>query len=86
MNSAQARGLGALSQSIDKDNQNERNLAYMSQLHQMNEQEKQAQEEAAVKEQQYYALLNDKADGLLAPDKKESKRKDLLCNKKLKSK
>ncbi len=77
MNSAQSRGLAGLSQSLEKSDQNDRNLQYMQQLSAIKQQEDQQKEVDQLKEQQYYDSLNKEADGLLAGDRAAIQKKAL---------
>jgi len=77
MNSAQSRGLAGLSQSLEKSDQNDRNLQYMQQLSAIKQQEDRQKEVDQLKEQQYYDSLNKEADGLLAGDRAAIQKKAL---------
>lgn len=77
MNLGQAQGLSALSQSISKDDANEKNMQYMQQLHASKKADDLEREQAQLQEQQYYEMLNQQAEGLLAGDKEKINQKAL---------
>lgn len=70
MNAAQSKGLSALSQGLERSDQNDRNLAYTAQIAANKEKKDKEQEEAQIQEQQYYQHLNQQAEGLLSGDRK----------------
>ena len=77
MNAAQSQGLAGLAGSINKTDANERNMQYMQMLDQSKKADDLANEQAQIQEQQYYEMLNQKAEGLLAGDRKAVNQKAL---------